>query len=550
MNTPTAPAFDIEVRTPVAGVFVLDRSELNGPDLLATDPDAGFTWLSIKCDATRIETWRGAQADGIDIKVDVGTLTVDTVVDPEIVAAADLQTGALIRLRTTGPAPATLGTFTINDAVVTEHKRKDRAGLQITATDAVATLANSIRYGAANPTAGGEPWPQRVARIMASATVPVAPPTDEPLTLMHIDSAPVDEVGLWTPGDWNIATIQGVPAYRRTSYDISVRELTGLTPGMIYRVAVDVVADDGDVMGAFFRGRTWDDYDDAMAAGEAGAFRLETYVDQTHATPAFEFLATNTTEPLGIEAGDIFGIANLRVIERQRVAWCSNIVTETNLARHLDIATNTAGLGWYVDRDGITRIGAATGPVLAHFSDTHLDADPTHACYTAITPAWGTDDVINDIAIDNITRRRNDDDTAWEDARTYLGPYRDKVSAARWGRRADTVEASIFIPKTGDGGYWYNNVYVGGTSDYTDTAERLARSALARFATPKPRFKQLTFNALDFPDLTAALDIYQTVNVTRSDVTQLSTVVSIAHQITATRWLTTLGLIEQDATHV
>lgn len=554
MNTPTAPAFDIEVRTPVDGVFVLDRSELDGPDLLATDPAAGFTWLSIKCDATRIETWRGAQADGVDIKVDVGTLTVATVVDPEIVAAADLQTGAPIRLRTTGSTPATLGTFTINDAVVTEDKLKDHAHLQLTATDAVSTLANSIRYGAANPTAGGEPWPARVARLMASANVPTDVPPLLPLSVTVLDNQPADEVGKWTGGTWTL-TERGY--VKTSSSGISTREFTDLTPGKVYGLLI-VFNATTSTMGDVWRGGQ-NNYDDAFAAGEFGFFRMEPdWADSRETvTIAFDFTARSTTEIVTLSGGTNAAIQRLELREYPRTTWAANIVTETNLARHLDIVAATAGRGWYVDRHGITRIATTVGPTLSHFSDVHDPLDPLHVCYTHITPAWGTDDVINDIAIDNITRRRNDDDTAWEDARTYLGPYRDKISAARWGRRAASVETSIYTPpprpKELEEGYngplwlqWWRRV----EPRYSDDAERLARSALARFATPKPRFKQLTFNALDFPDLTAALDIYETVNVTRSDVTQLSTVVSIAHQITATRWLTTLGLIEQDSTHV
>lgn len=550
--TATAPAFDLEVRTPVDGVFVLDHSELNGPDLLAGDPDAGFTWVSIKCDATRIETWRGAHLDGVAVTVDVGTLSVDTLIDPAIIGEDDLQTGALIRLRTTGDTPATLATLTIDNAIVTENKLDDHAHLQLTATDAVSTLANTIRYGAANPTAEGEPWPARVSRLMASTSVPTDVPPPIPLAVTIVDNQPTDEVGKWVGGTWTL-TERGY--VKTSSIGIVTREFTALSPGLVYQLLMDV-NDTGTNMGDVWRGTGMDDYDDAFANAEYGFFRMEPSWEDSRAdvTVVFEFTAQNATETITMISSSGLAIQRLELREYPRTTWAANIVSETNLARHLDIAAATAGLGWYVDRHGITRIATTTGPILAHLSDTHDAGDPLHVCYTNITPAWGTEDVVNDLQIDNITRRRNEDDSGWEDNRTMLGPYRDKLSAARWGSRAAGVETSIYTPpprpeEMGDGGYngplwgrWWNRI----EPRYYDDAERLAQGHLERLATPKPRFREITFNALDFPDLTAALDIYTRVTATRSGVTQDSTVISIAHHISPTRWTTTLGLIEED----
>lgn len=510
----------------------------------------GFEWVSVKSDATVVETWRGARVDGPAVEVEVGTLSVSTLIDPAAFAVSDLKPGTLVRLRAAGAHTDTLATLSLDNARVNERKGQPRAELTATSTDAVKDLANTIRYGAATAAAEGEPWPSRVARLMGSATVPVHPPTDEPLVLTMIDHAPAAEVGLWSPGAWSLATIQGIPTYRRTGFDISTRALTGLTPGLIYRVEVALAADDAEI--TIFRGATWDDYDAAVASGESQTHRLDPiYGGIPSAVAVFEFVATSTTENLGIEAGSTFGIAGLRLIERQRVAWCSNIVTETNLASHLDLATATAGRGWFVDRDGVTRIGAATGPVLAHFSDVHDAGDPLHTCYTDITPSYGTEDVVNDLTLTNITRTLNEVGDDWLDVQTSIGPFVDRVSAAKWGRRSAALETCIYIPPTGAGGYWYADtglapVYVGGAADYTDTAEYLATGHLTRLAQPRPRFRSITFNAVDYPDLIAALDVYAHVNVTRSGRTQVSSVISIAHTITPSKWVTTLGLLEED----
>jgi hypothetical protein len=122
-----------------------------------------------------------------------------------------------------------------------------------------------------------------------------------------------------------------------------------------------------------------------------------------------------------------------------------DVVYESSLANHFDLASNSVGGSWWVDEYNVTQFAASlpeTDPLVARFSDVHEDipiagAAP-HVCYTDIQVGYDTTNVVNDLTVVNHGR-----DAVTGDAADVTYGVQDITSSANWGPRQATIDTSL-----------------------------------------------------------------------------------------------------------
>lgn len=507
------PTAILELQRHTDGAFVLNASTLDGADLLALDAETGLTWHEITDDALTITTQRGTKADGAGLAVEVGylTATFKNAIDPRLDPAA-YRPGRPVRLRT---ADGTMFTGITEDLALTFDKNTDDTFVTLTAFDAVKPLANTTRYGAAAYNAEHEPWTRRVERLFQSSAVSfVIPPTIDPEAELF-DHTGAAEDGQWS-GSWRV---EGEWLINLDYGGDVTRELTGLTPGTVYRVVVEAEISPAGAPTLTVDGELSRDTDLVVTDGvDCARYTVLFLASETTA------LATLTTEP-----GYYCNLARVAATSIEYVPQAANIAHETNLAAHLDIATRSAGRGWYVDADNVARIAPDDAAVAIHLGDLTDEADPLFVGYVAASVSFGTSAIVNDLALANLGRKV-DSSGSETSTTTNLGPWISPVSAATWGERTQTMTTAI---------------YVGDAYPYTDGPDRLAADYLATHAEPHVTIDAVTVDVtVDNVAIVAALDIYARAIATHRDVTQESAIVAIGHTITPRKWTTVLTLTE------
>lgn len=368
---------DVEIEVPAPGFFHLDRSHLDGPDVLAS-PGASTTWRPLLAHARALHVRRGGERSGVAATTDVGTLTATFLDAADPSTDPDIKPNAPIRL-VHRPSGEPVFTGAVVDTYVEHTKGQDsRTIVTINATDAVQALANTERFGAANPVQEWEPWERRVERLLVSAPVRWQPPT-QPAALPPVLAFDFEQLfsGGDNPGPYWAEIAEWWPAQETTTSTRidgkryvafpstgaapgvwalkAERVVTGLVPGNLYRLSVDFLGTAGrwgidDLGYVEHYVATWDD------PSEIAPVLL-----------VFEFVATSHTHTIrswgrggdgGIDASWEF--AGL-VLEPMSQAATANVVYESTLVNHLDLACNTAGARWFVDRANVVRF---TNPAL------------------------------------------------------------------------------------------------------------------------------------------------------------------------------------------
>jgi hypothetical protein len=185
------PYLAVDVQPDVAfGVFTLDSSDLDGPDVLAwsdTDPGA---WLSIVCDVTGVAMRRGAtRLSGVVAKADAGTATItlsDTsgMFDPMSNGGA-IHKGVPVRLRAWGTDvdgarwDAVLFTCEV-DQVFVQYQPADAPVVTLTVVDLVGPLNGWESTGEPEPGVGaGEDLGARADRLLTAVGRGVVSPRSD-----------------------------------------------------------------------------------------------------------------------------------------------------------------------------------------------------------------------------------------------------------------------------------------------------------------------------------------------------------------------------------
>lgn len=181
---PYAPYLAVDVQPDNAtGVFQLDVTELDGPDLLGWGSDG---WVNIVCDVQTVEAARGAtRLQGALTRTEAGTARIvlsdtDRRFDPTVNADA-IRPGTPVRLRAWGgpesnldPWEAVLFTGTIGaDSLEVEFQQEDPPLVAFTAVDVVGPLAQYQSVGREEPGVGaGDTLRQRVQRVLSETNAP------------------------------------------------------------------------------------------------------------------------------------------------------------------------------------------------------------------------------------------------------------------------------------------------------------------------------------------------------------------------------------------
>lgn len=216
----------LDAATPWPGTFVLDSSRLDEGYLFVLDLTEW--WRPILGPARSLSIRRGARVDGLVPVADAGTLVAEipNALDPRELG---LRRGTPVRAYH-WPTRRALFTGELLRATVAPQRPGGRLRYVVTleAVDAVGQLAETTRYGAIVGPGLAESWPDRVARLMASAPeiswelVPATAPAAEPSMANtvhetslaeHLDIAVASARGCWwVSADGRVRLCAGRPA--------------------------------------------------------------------------------------------------------------------------------------------------------------------------------------------------------------------------------------------------------------------------------------------------------------------------------------------------
>lgn len=517
--------------------FILGRSRI-GLDRL--DATATVTWLPALCDALDVSVSRGGQRDGLVDSLDAGTMVATFLDAMDPTSDDNVRPNTPIRLSKNG---LPIFTGTVADIAITDD-RDGRRYVTLTASDARTSLANTQRYGAiSDGGAGYESWAARINRLRTSAqTSTSAPDADPSLTVYDTTTsrtAPalfgsipsgVSNVRAYrSPGEPGKPTAflywaedAGLTSWGALARGIDV-PVSGLTVGATYRVSGAVF----DRMLAYsperpvswklgVAGKGWADAVEWPAAGATVDLGSLSFV----ATATTHSLRFANAQPVARTSGS-GPFVNLGV--RLRVQQVTtdpyvlrDVVYESTLANHLDLACNSVGARWWVDRDNIVQFRRAGDrpDVIASLSDVHDPGGPLHVCYQDVTLGYDTRNAINNLSLTNHGRRFDTETASWA-ADDQTSVHEDMTAIASWGARSTSVDTSLY---TG----------TGHEADVTIRALELLDGAV----TPSVRPTSARFNVADGEHVLEWLDYYSRVQVTRAGTTWTCRVVGIEHEIT------------------
>jgi len=574
----------LEVLVPPADTeaFLLDESELNTATLGTRA--AALEWVPILNRATGVATRRGASQDSATASIDVGTLSITLL--GEVAADLRIRPSTPIRLRDT-TAGVTLFTGEVAD-LSTTHERDlsggtatTRSRTTIAAVDVVQRVANTMRYGAVVGDTGDdtprtyETFEQRIDRLLGRTGLPYEVAPNEPVEVKHPPTritlgAPTFEAisgapDLWTPSgptvDLSVGTMHWGPESELVGYTAGCRLLDGthhpgesyvsrplhnLFPGATYTLTVHNLSGG---TGPVALGVVGIGYDVRTAATGPASY---TFV-ATHTTHEV-FIGPGNTRTIPGDWPDIMpdlpwtpdmdpvtdpapglpymsvSLSELRMPRGQD--WMlQNIVYESSLANHLDVATNTVRGYWWADRDGVIRAMREPGwaePV-AIFTDATAGR-PNAVSYVDIRNSFDTARIVNDVRLNN--HGRTLDETGNAVAHDVTISARDETSVATNGARAGEVAVSIYDPANA------GSIYFG-------AGKALARSYVKAYARAGETVSSVRVRTTPAADLLAGLDIYDAVTVEHAGRVWECRIAAIEHELTPEDWHTNLYLIER-----
>jgi hypothetical protein len=172
--------------------------------------------------------------------------------------------------------------------------------------------------------------------------------------------------------------------------------------------------------------------------------------------PSYTFTATGTSHTVEIELAETFTVTATGVQESvafynfalTRVATDLTYRVQDNdlsgsLVEHFDLATQSVGAYWWVDKKNITQFTQDfdySVPV-GTFSDTIADGN---LYYTDISTAYDTSAVINNITLNNIGRRRTAFETDSYESYDVNWVDSDTTSITNWGARSYDLTTNLY----------------------------------------------------------------------------------------------------------
>lgn len=172
--------------------------------------------------------------------------------------------------------------------------------------------------------------------------------------------------------------------------------------------------------------------------------------------PSYTFTASSTSHTVEIELAETFTVSATGVQESvafynfalTRVATDLTYRVQDNdlsgsLVEHFDLATQSVGAYWWVDKKNITQFAQDfdySVPV-GTFSDTIADGN---LYYTDISTAYDTSAVINNITLNNIGRRRTAFETDSYESYDVNWVDSDTTSITNWGARSYDLTTNLY----------------------------------------------------------------------------------------------------------
>ncbi len=211
--------------------------------------------------------------------------------------------------------------------------------------------------------------------------------------------------------------------------------------------------------------------------------------------PSYTFTATSTTHTVRIELAESFTVAATGLVESvafynfalTRVATDlayrvqDNLVTGT-LVDHFDLATQSVGANWWVDKTNVTQFAQDFNYVVpsATFSDVIAEGN---VYYTDIETAYDTQDIVNDITFTNAGSRAIAYGSDKKEEYTVTWVDSDPTSISNWGGRKYELETNLWtqvnnINHAPNPSLAYSTEYNGtGSNNATFTRESIALMA-------------------------------------------------------------------------
>lgn len=461
----------------------------------------------------------------------------------------------------------------------------------ITTVDAVRSHANTMRYGAGGLD-DDESWEDRIDRLAASSVEPInIPPGGTDILKYSLNAGVYFLVGggsvnnfdgwtrfgglaantledQWTPGFgggliYETSADPNAGSWPRNiaanTYGLK-RTVNGLTPGKTYRLNAKgrfrSYYDTGGITAG--TGRHVDQYKlgvTGIGDGANGNITGDSVADLPPGTPVYdlpeyEFVATSTSHEIKITMSEAIARAHvgggLQQFELFREYWetitlhevagisdyrLSPIVYESNLVNHFNVACDSVGAFWWVDKLGVTQFKGDLDSegVAATFSDDTETEAALH--YIDITTSYDTRNTANDIQMYNHSMQDDPDNPGNNIAYDIIHQFTNETSIASYGHHLDTIHTSIYT----DIGY-ENAVALRGAE------------LIDQYKRPKKTINQIIWNAQEAPQALAQIDIYSQINVIFDGQQQLSRVVGIRMEVQPTRWLVTLDLAPERGT--
>jgi hypothetical protein len=435
--------------------------------------------------------------------------------------------------------------------------------LEFTAVDANQTLAQTKRYGAVSVGgAGYQTAGQRIEQLMTSAPVPT-----------RLDDSLAGNTRSLLGGEWDIwgsavagltRTLKaaGKPAiepwpgaygpFVQTATTSAVtytpgtwgiqRIITGLTPGRRYVVLLPILSNYSPATNpspTMPWGQSWKARI-GMAPWSEAAFSPNLDLP---ASLTLEFTATGPTAVLQITSADgvqasttaeTYFVLNPTIQEAEPL-MLQDVVYESSLANHLQMACDSAGVIYYVDRHGRATFTAHRDDwVTWHFSDVHSDNffDPFHVCYTNVEIAYDDYAQVNSVQFSQHGRSFDSESNSWV-ADDYSTTRDNVTSIATYGEKSASIDTSL---------------YTGGS--YANAIDRRAAEIFAERARPLYSVRSISFDSLNNGLATGSIEINQAVKVTHEGTTFTGHITGISrnaavktkgpqrHTITLTIWST------------
>lgn len=492
--------------------FILGRSRI-GHDLL--DADATVEWLPALADALNVSVSRGGQRDGLVDSLDVGTMTARFLNALDPTTDDNVRPNTPIRLVERGAVRSPVYRSALATGWPDSWAQRTGSGPWSAALtevnglgtglrgDSGASLRRSVSTRRANRAvfswtdqalgATAQTYDVVVGGVTAHRFTTAPFPTTRSVT---VDVEVIGSVEVrfdWVSGgsgrtsfhSLGLDTLQDAPLFTGVVQDVSMTDDRDGDRNVTI-TAVDARASLSNTQ---------------RYGAVQGGVGHESWVGRINRLRTSA--QTSTAEPVVTVASSPFRLRD--------------VVFESTLSNHFDLACNSVGARWWVDRNNVVQFAwgppTGTSSVLAHFSDEHDEDDAKHVCFADIQLGYDTRNAVNNLSLTNHGRRFDTEQATWV-ADDQTSVHEDATGIASWGARSASVDTSLFT----------------GTGHEADVVIR-AYALLDGAVTPSVRPTSLRFSVADGPHVLAGLDYFSRVTVTRAGATWTCAVVGIQHEI-------------------